>query len=336
MLQMITATASLLSDSFLSGCEMLEEVTFDFSVMEEEDKDDVVPINLPQITSIGWSFMAGCKSLRAVSLSVLTHITTIGPQFLAGCASLSEVDLTPFSGTLTTIESNFMEGCVSLKEIDLAPLSRLSALPDAFLSECVSLTVVDLSPLVDVTVVGDGCLAGCVSLHTVILGRESRPPPPPEDSSLPPNMTMPVLVKIGADFLRNCSHLTQIQFGKDIWCVGGGLGSVMEVGGHFMSGCAALPAIDLTPFATNTNITFGGGLLAGCSSLMEVDLSVLGGGRVFLNGAGLLEGCSSMTLLTLSDYQYADLKFLCTCLAKKGVVVDVVGMMGSSSDSSSF
>jgi hypothetical protein len=117
---------------------------------------NLINLNLPLLTTAGYSCFAYCTSLTAIDLPLLT---TAGDYCFAYCTSLTTVDLP----LLTTAGYGCFAYCTSLTAIDL-PL--LTTAGDYCFAYCTSLTAIDL-PLL--TTAGYYCFYDCTSLTTIDL-----------------------------------------------------------------------------------------------------------------------------------------------------------------------
>eukprot|EP01060_Flectonema_neradi_P016709 TRINITY_DN2332_c0_g1_i8.p1 TRINITY_DN2332_c0_g1~~TRINITY_DN2332_c0_g1_i8.p1 ORF type:complete len:386 (+),score=33.06 TRINITY_DN2332_c0_g1_i8:537-1694(+) len=130
-----------IQDSFLRNCLSLKTVNF----------------CLPNLVTIGASFMEACTQLQELDLSTSYRLVSIGDNFLRG-SSVTKV-VFPNPSELNHIGGSFLRNS-SVTQVDLTGLSKLTSLDASFLRDCRLLNALDISGLTNVRYVGCGALTG--------------------------------------------------------------------------------------------------------------------------------------------------------------------------------
>ncbi|MDE6250880.1 MAG: leucine-rich repeat domain-containing protein, partial [Alphaproteobacteria bacterium] len=143
----------------------------------ELSNNQIVTLNLPDVTKIDNGFLSYNKSLKQISLP---NVISIGTFFLSHNNALTEISLP----NVTFIDHTFLSNNESLAQISLPNVETIG---DRFLSGNQSLTEISLP---NVTYIGDGFLSRNQSLTEI---------------------SLPNVAKIGKYFLSGNQSLTEIS-----------------------------------------------------------------------------------------------------------------------------
>ena len=205
------------------------------------------------ITSIGDSAFADCKSLQ--SIDIPNSVTSIGERAFADCKSLQSIDI---PNSVTSIGERAFNGCSALQKIDIP--NSITSIGDSAFAFCSSLQSIDIPN--SVTSIGYSAFWRCSSLQSIDIPNSvtSIENCAFADCSSLQSINIPnSITSIGDSAFAFCSSLQSIDIPN----------SVTSIGNSAFAVCSSLQSINIP----NSVTSIGDSAFFGCSSLQSINVS---------------------------------------------------------------